>query len=138
MRRTILVALAVVVSGGCYHATINTGIAPGTQQLQNKWATGFVYGLVPPATVEAMAACGNRGVARVETQLSFLNQLVSGLTFGIFTPMEITVTCGQGQEEDDLQQIGDAAGLQAALRSGELFVLRPNHPALSGGVRIGQ
>ena len=36
-----------------------------------------------------------RGVSRVETQLSFLNGLVSVLTFSIFTPVEITVTCGQ-------------------------------------------
>lgn len=104
MRRTILVALAAVSVGGCYHATINTGIAPGTQQVQDKWADGFVYGLVPPDAVEAMVGCGNRGVARVETRISFLNGLVGGLTLNIFTPMEITVTCGQGEEEEDLQQ----------------------------------
>jgi hypothetical protein len=44
--------------------------------------------------VETAAKCPN-GVARVETRLSFLNQLVSGLTLGIYTPMEIVVTCAE-------------------------------------------
>jgi hypothetical protein len=32
----------------------------------------------------------------VETRLSFLNQIVTGLTFGIYSPMSITVTCASG------------------------------------------
>ncbi len=130
MKKMMFVALAVLVTTGCYHATINTGIAPGTQLLQDKWADSFVYGLVPPDAVEAMAACGNRGVARVETRMSFLNGLVGALTLQIYTPMEITVTCGQGEQEQDLQQITDAAGLQRAIEFGEPFVLRPNRPAI--------
>ena len=42
--------------------------------------------------VEAQNECGN-GVAKVETQQSFLNGLVGGLTWGLYTPMTITVTC---------------------------------------------
>jgi len=49
---------------------------------------------VPPSTLETRAQCKS-GVSKVETQLSFLNQLVSGLTFGILTPMSIKVTCAQ-------------------------------------------
>lgn len=36
-----------------------------------------------------------RGV-QVETQLSFVNQLVGFLTLGIYTPMWIKVTCASG------------------------------------------
>lgn len=32
----------------------------------------------------------------VETELSFVNQLVSAITFGIFAPMHIKVTCATG------------------------------------------
>jgi hypothetical protein len=39
-----------------------------------------------------MARCP-KGVAKVETQMSFVNGLVSSFTFGILTPMTITVTC---------------------------------------------
>lgn len=30
---------------------------------------------------------------KVETQLSFVNQVVSLLTLGIYTPMQVTVSC---------------------------------------------
>lgn len=124
MRRAVLVVLATFMLGGCYHATVNTGIAPGARQVEQLWAKSFVFGLVPPDAVNAMAECGDAGVARVETQISFLNGLVSILTFSIFTPMELTVTCGQGEEED-LEEVTDAETLKSALQSGQPFLIRP-------------
>ena len=99
-RYVVLVLVSLVVFGGCFHAVINTGIDAGPQKIEQKWAKGYVNGLVPPDAVEAGDECGAAGVARVETRRSFLNQLVSSLTFGIFSPMEIIVTCGgEGGEE---------------------------------------
>jgi hypothetical protein len=47
---------------------------------------------VPPKIVETAERCPD-GVAKVETRLSFLNQVVAILTLGIYTPMSIKVTC---------------------------------------------
>jgi len=41
-------------------------------------------------------------VAKVETQLSFVNQLVSFLTLGIYTPMQITVTCAAASKTAEI------------------------------------
>ena len=87
-----LLALGVATSTGCYHATIVSGATPSTEVIDQKWAHSFLWGIVPPATVEAAAKCPN-GLAKVETQHSFLNGLVAILTFGIYTPVRITVTC---------------------------------------------
>ena len=89
-------ALAVVVVGatGCYHATIETGATPSAVTVEKKWASSCIYGLVPPSTIDTKAKCAN-GVAKVETQHSFVNQLVGFITLGIYTPMEITATCAQ-------------------------------------------
>jgi Bor protein len=92
MRRAASLAILAVISTGCYHATITTGRPLGTTTIEQPWAVSFIYGLVPPATVETASKCPS-GVAQVETMQSFLNGLVSGLTFGIFTPMTIKVTC---------------------------------------------
>lgn len=97
--RASSVLLLAAAAAGCYHATIETGMKPNGEMINKPWATSFVYGLVPPPVVETASKCAN-GVARVETQLSFLNQIVNILTLGIFTPMTITVAC---------------AGLQGAL-----------------------
>jgi Bor protein len=83
---------SLVILGACYHATIETGLSPSPQVIDNQWASSWVFGLVPPKTVETMAKCPD-GVSKVETQLSFLNGLVGVLTFSIYTPMSIKVTC---------------------------------------------
>jgi hypothetical protein len=84
--------LLLVGSAGCFHATVETGLAPSTQVIEKPFASGWIYGLVPPSTVSTAAKCPD-GVAKVETQLSFVNQLVSFITFEIYTPMTIKVTC---------------------------------------------
>ena len=86
----LLVTVLSVVA--CYHATIETGATPSTQVIDQSFASGWIYGLIPPSTVSTAAKCPS-GVAKVETQLSFVNQLVSAITFGIYTPMSIKVTC---------------------------------------------
>ena len=82
----------MVAFSGCYHATIEMGRTPSSVIIDQRWAMSFIYGLVPPPTVSAAEKCTD-GVAMVETELSFLNGLVSSVTFGIVTPMHIRVTC---------------------------------------------
>jgi len=91
----VFLVLGALTISGCYHATLVTDNDPGTQTIEKRWATSFINGLVPPETIDATQQCNN-GVARVETRLSFLNQIVTGLTLGIYSPMSITVTCASG------------------------------------------
>jgi len=119
MRRSVtgaLTAFMLLALPGCYHATIETGAPPSPQTIDEGWASSWVLGLVPPKAVETASRCPN-GAARVETQLSFLNQLVGFLTFGIYTPMSIKVTCAAAgtasANADPALEIvvsGDAAG----------------------------
>ncbi|MBC7843065.1 MAG: Bor family protein [Gemmatimonadaceae bacterium] len=110
MRRSavMLTALALLTTG-CYHTTITTGRPMSETTIMQPWALSFIYGLVPPPTVETASKCPS-GVAQVETQLSFLNGLVGSLTFGIVTPMTIKVTCaGSGRSEaPGVKSQGDA------------------------------
>jgi len=93
--RNVAVLLAALSPlGACFHATVETGLTPSTQVLDQTFASSWIYGLVPPKTVETTNRCP-QGVAKVETQQSFLNQLVGFLTLGIYTPMHIRVTCAQ-------------------------------------------
>lgn len=90
--RCLLAAAGLIVCAGCYHATIETGATPSTEVIDQKFASSWIYGLIPPKTVSTAARCPN-GPAKVETQHSFVNQLVGFVTLGIYTPMQITVTC---------------------------------------------
>jgi hypothetical protein len=60
--------------------------------LDKSFASSWIYGLVPPDIVSTAERCPD-GVAKVETQHTFVNQLVGFLTLGIYTPMQIRVTC---------------------------------------------
>jgi hypothetical protein len=107
---------AVVVLSGCYHATIETGLPPGNQTLEKPWASSWIGGLVPPQTVETASRCPN-GVARIETQQSFVNGLVAWITFFIYTPMTIVVTCaGPDTPMDEADQDAVSIRLDANIQ----------------------
>ena len=123
MALTLVLALGV---GACYHATIETGLPAGPDKIEKKWAHSFLGGLVPPETIETMEKCPN-GVARVETRHSFLNQVANALTGGIYSPMEIIVTCAaSGRSREDPQLVETEEELREAVRGGEPFLLQLN------------
>ena len=95
LMRAVIIPAALVPVVACYHATIETGLTPSTVVLEQSFASSWIYGLVPPKAVSTTSRCPG-GVAKVETQHTFLNQLVGVLTLGIYTPMYIRVTCAQG------------------------------------------
>ena len=92
MKKSISIFFLVVFLTGCYHTSVVTGLEPSTTTIEQPFALSFVYGLVPPPEVDASEKCKD-GVAKVETEISFVNGLVAALTFSLFTPMHITVTC---------------------------------------------
>ena len=124
----------------CYNASVITDKTPSDVIIEKPWALSFVYGLIPPATIDASEKCKN-GIAKVETELSFLNQLVSGLTGGLITPMHITVTCAvadlgnlnttqinlftvnKGSELIEIQETFKQAADQAVLSTNEAYVI---------------
>lgn len=117
--RLALPLAAAAFLGGCYHAVIDTGREPNGTVIAKPWAHSFIGGLVPPSVVETAQKCP-AGVARVETQQSFMNLLAQGLTGGLYSPMTITVSCakttamGPGQKALLVGSDTPAAALQKA------------------------
>ena len=120
--------LLAVLSGGCYHAIVETGLQPNGQVIEQKWAMGYAWGLVPPPVVQTAQKCPD-GVARVETQHSFMNQVVSIITWDILSPMTIKVECAAkrtAQLDSDVLKVGSTdankvfdAAVQKAEESGK-------------------
>jgi hypothetical protein len=99
---SLALTMLLLISAGCYHSIIETGLEPGPTGYYEKWETAWLIGLVP-AEVDAEGVCGGPW-ARVETQQSFLNGLVTLLTLGIYAPHEVEVVCaapGAGDGSDD-------------------------------------
>ncbi len=104
----LLLGITSLLSFSCYHARIETGLEPSAKVVERSFAAGWVYGLVPPKTVKAAEEC-SEGVAVVETQISFVNGLVGALTLGIYTPMNIRVTCAASSGMNSSKIPGDVA-----------------------------
>jgi hypothetical protein len=103
-------------------AVIETGRPAGNQTIEIPWAHSFIHGLVPPAAVNSATTCPS-GVARVVTQHSFLNGLAAALTWGLYTPLHIIVTCASGAASLDLPVAKTLADAEARLESGESFLV---------------
>ncbi len=118
MRRARLAMKATVLGlifagvPACYHSVIDTGLQPGPVGYYEEWETAWLIGAVP-ARVDASDACQGPW-ARVETQQSFLNGIVTVLTLGIFSPRQVEVTCavmpgnGDAQEDAPASAVGTA------------------------------
>jgi hypothetical protein len=91
--KSLALAAASLGLSACYHITVNTGATPTATVVDKQWANSFIYGLVPPPELNVKSECPN-GVARVETEHSFVNGLVAAITWQIYTPMHVKVTCG--------------------------------------------
>lgn len=98
LKKSLCLFALVFVMSGCYHAQVTTGLEASNEVYQQKWASGFIAGLVPPSMVNGAEHCSN-GVAKVETRHSFLNMIAQMITFSLYSPMEITVTCASASAD---------------------------------------
>jgi len=94
-RRTwiTLLSVAALASTACHRVIIDSGLTPTPEVYHEEWNQAFAEGIYP-AEVDASEYCGGWW-ARVETRQSFLNGVVSAFTFGILTPLDVRVVCGE-------------------------------------------
>ncbi len=121
--RSVALASLCVALVACHHATIDTGLEPSLRTIHEPWANSWIAGLVPPNTVETAEKCAS-GVSRVETQRTFLNGLVGILTLGIYTPMEIKVTCAASSAAAMPDQADVSIGEGASLAEVQLAFMQ--------------
>lgn len=90
--------LSLVLAGSlsaCFHQTVQTGLSPGATVIDMPWVKTWIFGLIPPEEIDVRSQCPS-GTATVETERSFMNGLVGAVTFGIFTPVHVRITCATG------------------------------------------
>jgi len=121
--KVTLVLLALMTTG-CYHQVVHTGLspAPGNAVIE-KTAAIYFFGLAG-AEVDVSQDCPS-GVAVIETQQTFMNGLLGGITLGIYTPRSVTVTCAS-----DPGGVPDAASVTIAAGASADQVLEANRRAM--------
>ncbi|MCC6317176.1 MAG: hypothetical protein IT361_05735 [Gemmatimonadaceae bacterium] len=94
MIRKALLCAMLLGSVACYRTTVETGLPAGDRTIDIPWQKSWIYGLVPPDTINTRPTCPN-GVSRVVVEHSFVNLLVGWVTWNIFTPIHPKVTCAR-------------------------------------------
>jgi len=94
--RALTLAAVCLVASACYHQQVMSGRTPGTTIVAKPWTPTWIFGLVPATPIDVTQQCGRAGVAIVETQQTVPNWLVGLVTLGIFTPIDVKVTCASG------------------------------------------
>ncbi|MCH2214690.1 MAG: Bor family protein [Flavobacteriales bacterium] len=91
--KSLLFACAgLLMLSSCYTYTFTVGQgAQGSKEI-TAWNHYVVYGLAPVGVSDAAELADGAENYTVEVKHSFVNGLIAGLTFGIYTPTMTTVT----------------------------------------------
>jgi len=94
MRLATAVAAAIAV-GGCYRATVRSGLPPGNvpDAYDDRWHSGWFLGAVETSGPYPLEEICKEGWAEVHTSTNLLQGLLAFLTYGIYTPQTVTVVC---------------------------------------------
>jgi predicted small secreted protein len=88
---TILFASSMLLTS-CYSYTSVVGEGAQGSNETTKWNHYVVYGLAPVGVSDSKEMAGDAENYTVHTRQSFVNGLVSALTFGLYSPTTTTVT----------------------------------------------
>lgn len=95
IKRTAKLGMAALAAGvlltSCYSYTSVVGNGAQGNNEVTKWNHYVVYGLAPVGVSDSKAMANGATDYTVHTRQSFVNGLVSSLTFGIYTPSTTTV-----------------------------------------------
>ena len=91
---------AVVLSAslsGCYNLKYYDSTVPGPGQSHKVWVHSFVAGLVTAGELDFAAECP-KGVYKMQSNHSPVVVLLTVVTVGIYSPVNIVLTCGTGPD----------------------------------------
>ena len=93
-KKTVIILAALFVAG-CAQTKFHMQERDDAQVAKYDEAQHyFISGLGQQKNIDPAAICGGaENVSRVETQTTFVNGLVSMVTFGIYTPQQTRVYC---------------------------------------------
>ncbi|MBI5534917.1 MAG: hypothetical protein HY898_19475 [Deltaproteobacteria bacterium] len=90
-RRCLVLGGALLALGGCYKATfVNPSVAPGPRV--EEWTDFYLLGMVGQEEFDVRRFCPGE-VAMIRTGGNVATDVITGLTFGIYAPRKLYVTC---------------------------------------------
>jgi hypothetical protein len=92
MRMLAIIFASSMLLSSCYSYTSVVGSGAQGNSQTTKWNHYVIYGLAPVGVSDSKEMAGGAENYTVHTRQSFVNGLVSAITFGIYSPTTTTVT----------------------------------------------
>lgn len=92
MKTLAIVFASSMLLTSCYSYTTVVGEGAQGNNKTTQWNHYVVYGLAPVGVSDSKEMAGGAENYTVHTRHSFVNGLIAGITFGIYTPTVTTVT----------------------------------------------
>ncbi|WP_324024901.1 Bor family protein [Maribacter sp. BPC-D8] len=92
MKMMAIAFASSILLTSCYSYTSVVGSGAQGNSETTEWNHYVVYGLAPVGVSDSKAMAGGAENYTVTTKQTFVNGLVSAITFGIYTPTTTTVT----------------------------------------------
>lgn len=95
MKKTlsVLAICAALLSGCSYQKFQLDAASPSTVPTYQGTSHFVFWGIGQTKEINPREVCGARGFASVETSYSFLDGLLTGITYGIYSPRTYAVYC---------------------------------------------
>jgi hypothetical protein len=84
--------ISPLVLSSCYTANIQVGSGAESGVSTKAKNNYFLFGLAPGKQAEYKQMADNQENYDIQIQMTFVDGLLFGITFGIFTPFTVTVT----------------------------------------------
>ncbi len=92
MKMMAIVFASSMLLTSCYSYTSVVGNGAQGNNQTTQWNHYVIYGLAPVGVSDSKQMAGGAENYTVHTRQSFVNGLISAITFGIYTPTITTVT----------------------------------------------
>lgn len=108
MKKILLTLVVAFALTSCYNTRILMGGAKADQPMvavNTQWCSSFLFGIIPMESTNIKPSDYVSASSYViRTHKTFLNGLVSGITFGIYTPTQTTFYLPESSAAKSLQQ----------------------------------
>jgi hypothetical protein len=79
----------------CFRATVHSGLPPGDapDPYENRWHSAWLLGSVEASGPYPLREICPHGWAEVHSSTNLLQGLLTGVTYGIYSPQNVTIVC---------------------------------------------
>jgi|LGOV01.1.fsa_nt_gb hypothetical protein len=89
--KVIIIASSIMLSS-CYSCTSAVEEGAQANKTKTKWNHYLLFGLAPVSVSDSKEMAGGAESYDIHTRQTFVNGVISGVTFGLYTPTTTTVT----------------------------------------------